>query len=523
MSVVVQLSKDTIRANARKFSVDWAGTTSERGSSQTFWVRWFEVFGLRRENVAIFEEAAERTSTGRTGWVDVFVPGEMAIEQKSAGVSLDRAMQQLVDYLPSLPTAKQPWLLVVSDFEVFRWRNLRTGTSGEFPLADFAANVPLFWWLAEWDAPTIDTSDAEAVNLAASQRLADVHDALIDSGYDPHDAREWVTRILFCLFADDTEVWDPNAFHSLVASCRPDGSDLGRTINEMFEVLDTAPERWSQNLTEEMRAFRHINGDLFGRRLPTAQCNTAIRDAILECCGFNWEGISPAIFGSMFQNVMTPRERRHLGAHYTSERDILRLIRPLFLDDLEGELRAANSIPRLTALHDKLASLRFLDPAMGCGNFLVIAYREIRRIELELLRKTREHGRRRARNQRQQLEVSLDFLCRVNVSQFYGIEIEEFPALIARTALYLMDHKANLDVSNEFAQTYARFPIPAAPSIHVGNALTSVDWNTVLPAGDASFVFGNPPFIGKGERSAEQSAEVAAVMGKAAAATVDYV
>lgn len=518
-----ELSKDAIRNNARKFATDWAGTVSEKGDSQTFWTRWFEIFGLRREHVAVFEETAIRTSTGRRGWVDVFVPGEMAVEQKSADKSLDAAMDQLIDYLPSLPSTSTPWLLVVSDFHVFQWRNLRTGASGVFPIEKLADNVHLFWWLAKWESPVENFDSEEDVNLAASQRLADVHDALIDAGYDPHSAREWVTRILFCLFADDTEVWDPNAFHVLVGhGTRPDGSDLGRTLQELFEILDTDPARWSKNLGEELRGFRYINGDLFGRRLPTASCNTEIRDALLECCAFDWSKISPAIFGSMFQNVMTPRERRHLGAHYTSERDILRTIRPLFLDDIEEDLERATTAPQLDRLHDRLANTTFFDPACGCGNFLVIAYREIRRIETELLRRKRDVGRRTARNKALQLTTSLEFLCRVKVSQFYGIEIEEFPALIARTAMYLIDHIANIDASTEFGEHYVRFPIPAAPHITIGNALT-MDWNTVLPADDATYVFGNPPFVGISLRGVDQTAELRAVWGDDYHGSMDYV
>lgn len=522
-AAVAQLSKDTVRQNARQFSLDWADASSEKSDSQTFWIRWFEVFGLRREHVAVFEESAKRTSTGRRGWVDVFVPGQMAVEHKSLDLSLDAAMGQLIDYLPSLPTTSAPWLLVVSDFRSFQWHNLRTGQTGTFPLADFSSKVHLFWWLAEWESPIESYDTEEDVNLAASQRLADVHDALVDAGYDPHAAREWITRILFCLFADDTEVWDPNAFHILVGkSTRLDGSDLGRTLQEMFEVLNTAPEKLSSNLAEELRAFRHINGDLFGRNLPTASCSTAIRDAILECCAFDWSKISPAIFGSMFQNVMTPRERRHLGAHYTSERDILRVIEPLFLDDLNAELAKAVTAPALSKLHDRISGLTLFDPACGCGNFLVVAYREVRRIETEILKRTRAVGRRAARNRALQLQTSLEFLCRVKVSQFYGLEIEEFPALIARTALYLMDHMANLEVSAEFSEHFVRFPIPASPHITVGNALTT-DWNEILPAERASFVFGNPPFVGISLRDEEQTAELQDVWGDRYHGTLDYV
>jgi hypothetical protein len=222
------------------------------------------------------------------------------------------------------------------------------------------------------------------------------------------------------------------------------------------------------------------------------------RTALLEACRFEWSAISPAIFGSMFQNVMTPAERRELGAHYTTEENILKTIRPLFLDKLEAELDKAKSKRALDALHDRMAGLTFLDPACGCGNFLVIAYRELRRLETELL-----HKRAVATKQTGGQVMDVAQVCKITVGQFYGIEIEEFPARIARTALYLMDHKANLNVSKEFGQYFARFPIPTSPHIVIDNAI-KMDWNDLLPSSQANYVFGNPPFVGMTMMSKDQ-------------------
>jgi hypothetical protein len=219
----------------------------------------------------------------------------------------------------------------------------------------------------------------------------------------------------------------------------------------------------------------------------------------------------------MFQNVMTPAERRHLGAHYTTEENILKTIRPLFLDELEADLDKAKSKQALNGFHDKLASLTFLDPACGCGNFLVIAYRELRRLETELLRK---QAVKEGKDAWQAMGLSL--LCKVTVGQFYGIEIEEFPARIARTALYLMDHKANLDVSKEFGQYFARFPIPTSPHIVIGNALR-MNWEEVLPREKAHYVLGNPPFAGQKTRFADQTDDMKLVWGADFARWLDYV
>jgi len=310
--------------------------------------------------------------------------------------------------------------------------------------------------------------------------------------------QEWLTRILFCLFADDTDIWERRLFEDFIEfRTQEDGSDLGQQIGYIFQLLNTPDELRSPNIAmyHDVAGFTYVGGDIFERRLTIPTCNEEARHALLKACRFNWAKVSPAIFGSLFQNVMAPAERRKLGAHYTTEENILRTIGPLFLDGLQDELARAMTRPALDRLHDKIANLKFLDPACGCGNFLIIAYRELRRLELEILRKQSEVGRAGQRRQTGQRAASLEFLCKVTVDQFYGIEIETFPALIARTALYMMDHLANLEISTEFGETYARFPIESSPHIHVGNALR-IDWNDLLPVEEADYVLGNPPFSG---------------------------
>jgi hypothetical protein len=504
----IEISKQTIRDHAMAFSKKWADATSEAAERQLFWNDFFAIFGVSLRNVGFFEVAAKRLSTQGQGWIDLLVPGRMAVEHKSAGKDLDQAMDQLVDYLDSLQSAAMPRILVACNFQEFYWQDLETHTEGRFALEDLSKNVELFWWLSGHGHHEM-FEDEEEANLVATGYMATLHDAVRASGYDDHSLREWLTRILFCLFADDTEVWDRNAFSNyLFLNTRPDGSDLGQALGYLFQILNTPEDKRANNLDEDLATFTYINGNLFDTVLPIPSCDESTRDALLEACKFNWSAISPAIFGSMFQNVMTPAERRHLGAHYTTEENILKTIRPLFLDDLESELEkikvtsSQQSRQALNAFHEKLARLTFLDPACGCGNFLVIAYRELRRLETELLRK---QAAREGKDAWQAMGLSL--LCKVTVGQFYGIELEEFPARIARTALYLMDHKANLDVSKEFGQYFARFPIPTSPHIANDNALR-LDWNEVLPAEMADYVFGNPPFVGKQQRNAEQQKDM---------------
>lgn len=519
--VTADISKAALRERAVTFAHRWKDARSEQAYSQTFWNEFFGIFGVDIVQVGAFEQVARRATTGRDGRIDLLVSRQMAVEQKSAGKDLDAAMDQLVDYLPSLHRADDPWLLVVCDFRRFRWQNLRDRTSGEFRLEELSSNLDLFWWLAGHAAPHERFETEEDVNLAATELLRELHDQLQKTNYPAADLQEWLTRILFCLFADDTEVWPRAAFQAYLAhNTRLDGSDLGPTLAYLFQILDTPPAERPETLDEDLAQFEYINGDLFDRQLSIPTCTEAARTALLEACTFNWSAISPAIFGSMFQDVMTPIERRQIGAHYTTEANILRTIRPLFLDDLEDELASLDSVPKLNAFHDRLSRLTFFDPACGCGNFLVIAYREIRRLETETLRRIVRKDRKRTEGQR---AMSLELFCKVTVDQFHGIEIEEFPARIARTALYLIDHIANREVSIEFGDPYVRFPIRESPHIHQANAL-AMDWNEVLPADRASYVFGNPPFVGMSHMDVEQRKDNLRVFtGTSGTGRLDYV
>lgn len=519
----IELSKRTLRDRAAAFATKHAGDSSEMAERQIFWNDLFGVFGREVKEVGRFERAVRRLSTGRNGWIDLLVPGDMAVEHKSLGENLDDAMTQLFDYLDDLQPAAAPWLVVACDFQTFFWQDLRAGTEGRFTLAELPDHIELFWWLAGHGASSV-FEDEEEANLVATGYMATLHDSVLASGYDPHALREWLTRILFCLFADDTAVWDKDAFKNhIFLNTRADGSDLGPVLAYLFQILNTPPEELPPRLDEDLAAFTYINGDLFATTLPIPSCDEATRNALLAACKFDWSAISPAIFGSMFMNVMTPAERRQLGAHYTSEENILKTIRPLFVDALDAELASirvtssAQSRAALTAFHDKLASLTFLDPACGCGNFLVIAYREIRRLEAAVLRALRTQG---VSTVTPAMDVA-HFL-KVTVDQFYGIEIEEFPARIARTALYLMDHKANREFSAEFGEYFARFPIPTSPHIRVGNAIR-FDWGELIPAERVDYVFGNPPFVGRQHRSAEQTEDQQLALGEDFNGYLDYV
>ena len=365
--------------------------------------------------------------------------------------------------------------------------------------------------------------DQDPVNIEASELIARLHDALKASGYDGHDLELFLVRIVFCLFADDTGIFEPRDIFLQFIEERTsdDGADLGPWLARLFQVLNTPIERRQMALDEDLSRFPHVNGELFAETLRIPDFNAAMRQALLDASRFDWTAISPAIFGALFQAVMEPSDRRAQGAHYTTEKNILKVIEPLFLDDLRAEFqklqgrRDGRSMADLRKFRDRLGTLRLFDPACGCGNFLIIAYRELRSLEIEVLQEMA------SRTDATQLKLEVQSV--VDVDQFYGIEIGEFPARIAATALWMMDHIMNNRLSLEFGKTYARIPIEKSPHIHHGDAL-EIDWGEVLPPNECSYVFGNPPFGGAKFQSAGQRSQVrriAALGGSGG--TLDYV
>lgn len=496
------------RDRARAFAARWAGETDERREKDTFWNELLDVFGVQRRQVARFEALAQRYSTGGRGFIDLFWPGRLLAEHKTAGRSLDEAMRQAQDYLPGMDPEDVPKVLVACDFREFLVRDLDTGADERFPIASLPDRLELFGLLDGRDRRRYD-SDEDA-NLEATARLARFHDALKTAGYPDHERRVLLTRVLFCLFADDAGIFPMGLFEDFLRlRTRQDGSDLGPQLAWLFQVLDTDPRARPASLPEDLRDFTYVNGGIFAERIGISACDAEMRSALIRCSEFNWQTISPAIFGSMFQNVMTPVERRNLGAHYTTEQNILRTIRPLFLDALEADLARADTRPRLRAFRDRLASLTFFDPACGCGNFLVIAYRELRRLETECLVRLRDLEARtgqRAAPGSGQLSVDVTIDSKVGVGQFHGIEVEEFPCRIAETAMHLADHLANQDLSAALGHYYARFPITDTAVIRNGNAI-AVDWSDVLAPDACDYLLGNPPFVGMAWMSPQQQTD----------------
>ncbi len=494
------ISWNEIRKRAIQFAHDWKDAGRENAESHLFWNGFFKVFGVKVREVALFEKAVNKLDKKRKGRIDLFWPGKLIVEQKSKGKSLDLALDQAVDYGLALPSAERPRFIIVSDFARMRLHALDFDEVIEFDLKDLPDHVDHFGFIAGYRTQPLLPEDP--VNIEAAEKMGKLHDALKASGYDGHPLEVLLVRILFLLFAEDTRVFeDIRGFEEWVNQrTSPDGSDLGSKLAEAFQVLNTPDEKRSIHLDEMLARFPYVNGLLFEEALPVAQFSKKMRKLLLDACEMDWSAISPSIFGAMFQSIMDKKKRRNLGAHYTSEENILKTIGPLFLDDLWSEFdKAKRSKPRLKKLHKKLRRLKFLDPACGCGNFLVVAYRELRLLELEILRQLKID---------KQFVLDVDDLIQLNVDQFYGIEIEEFPARIAEVALWLTDHQMNMKVGQEFGSYFVRVPLRASPSILISNALRQ-DWSVCFGDDVAfDFIFGNPPFAGHKDRTHEQTQDL---------------
>ncbi len=488
-----------MRARAVTFAARWKDETSERGQSQSFWTEFLEIYGVDRKRVAAFEQFAKRTSTGNYGFIDLYWPGVLIAEQKSAGKDLKEAEQQALDYLTEIKQSDFPGLVITSDFARIRILDLESKNPQpvEIKTADLGKEYERFLFIAGYARQTFE-QEIEA-NVEASELMGQLYDAAEAAGYKDHEANVLLTRLLFLMFGDDTAMWARGLFYSFVHDrTSDDASDLGAQLAMLFQVLNTPEEERPKNLDQTLVDFPYINGGLFSENLRIAAFTPDMRHALIKAMRFGWGGISPAVFGSLFQSVKSKELRRELGEHYTPEKTIMKVIGPLFLDDLKERLAGAKGSPqKLRNFRKELGTYNFLDPACGCGNFLIVAYREMRRLELEILKQLRDL--------REDNQLSLDptLGLQVTVDQFSGIEIEEWPAKVAETAMFLVDHQMNLELAEEFGQTPDRLPIKKMLMVHVGNALR-VEWDRICPIGDRTVILGNPPFLGMSLLSAEQ-------------------
>lgn len=525
---MAELTITEVRKRLQKFAVEHAGDTDEKQHAQQFWRDLYACFGLSKSSAAMFEARVVKLG-GKRGYIDSFIPSLLLVEQKSAGKDLDEAYKQAQEYFHAITNEfERPRYIVVCDFARFRLYNLDESAKDylECTLEDLHKRADWFKFLLDGKKVAVIAEELP-INRKAAEQIAKLHEALLEANYKGRDLEVFLTRLLFCLFADDTGIFgDDGIFRRLVEGTKDDGSDTGSTIAMLFEVLNTSKNERQSNLDDVYKAFEYVNGSLFAERIKTPYFDSELRKILVSCAVLDWSGISPAIFGAMFQGVLEDSDtdtahrkesRRELGAHYTSERNILKLIKPLFLDGLRDEFeKAKGSKTKLKVLYDKLATLKFIDPACGCGNFLVIAYRELRRVEIDVIAELFFKGEQGGL-------LDIKTLSNVNLEQFYGIEIDDAAAHIARVAMYITDHQLNLEAAQRFGEARATVPLISTPHIHKGNALRT-DWNDVLAANECSYVLGNPPFIGKTWQTIEQKDDVEFIFnGVKNAGLLDYV
>ena len=509
------ISGAQLRRSTARFARDWKDEPgSEKQQAQSFVRDLLAAYGVTETKAAQYEKRAKRTSTGRQGYIDALIPGVCVIEMKSAGENLVSAERQALDYLDDLSDAEDVRYVITSDFKTFRVLDLfapEDDATTTFSLAELPANYDTLGFLAGHKQRSFGTREQERASVKAARVMASLYEELEASGYPDHDASIFLVRILFCLYADDADVWDErDLFQQFIeAQTREDGSDLGAQLAWLFQVLNQ--DKRMSNLPAAVAQFPYVNGGVFGETIQTPVLTAKMRTKLLDACGFNWAAISPAIFGSLFQAVKNKAARRELGEHYTTETNILKTINPLFMDELRDKFIKAKDRPgELKKLRAELAAIRVLDPACGCGNFLIVAYRELRKLDLDILVRLRDLGALKGDSGAM---FFTDDLVPVSLDHVAGIELEEWPARIAATALHLVHHQANLAMEQQLGAAPDPLPLNKVESIHDGNALR-LDWRDVMPPSPGVRIVGNPPFIGARRKDAEQKEDLALAWGK---------
>lgn len=518
------LSLNEIRTRAAQFVIDWRDAKGdEKQEDQTFIRELLQVFGVSATRAAFYQKRVQRSSTGNQGYIDALIPGLVLIEMKSTGKNLGLAEIQALDYIQHLEEAEVPRYVLTSDFKRFRLLDLH-GQKGkdtaEFPLEILPKNIETLGFLAGYETRAFGNRAQEEASIKAAKIMGGLYEALEGSGYGDHEASIFLVRTLFALYADDAGVWQKDLFTEFLRTrTSDDGTDLGPQLTMLFQTMNHPLDRRLKNLDELLARFPYVNGGIFAEALPIPAFDYRMRKELLKACEFNWSAISPAVFGSLFQAVKSAEARRELGEHYTTEKNILKTIEPLFLDELKAKFAlAVNEVTKLRDLRQGLASIRVMDPACGCGNFLVVAYRELRRLELDILVRLQELGDKSALPslffQESDLAVQLDHMV--------GIEIEEWPARIAQTAMVLAQHQANMELQSALGKAPSILPLQSNVLVHLGNSLR-MDWQEILTPSSDVLIIGNPPFAGQKEKTASQREDLKNAWGELYDGYLDFV
>ena len=509
------------RSAAAAFADKWKSYTDEKQHARGFWSDFFRALcGVDDEEIAgiEYEKRVKSTISGNQEYIDIYWKNVALIEHKSAGENLDKAELQARGYWLSLPPGYRPKTIIISNFLNFRLIDVALNRTHEFPLSKLPENIHRFEAIISGNRTRISEEEI-TVDQVAAKLMANLYLELEDHGFEGHETSIFLIRILFLLFGDDTGMWAKNTFLKLVMGTKEDGSDVGSKLDTLFEILNTPEEKRPKALGEEFIPFPYVNGGIFAEKISVIDFNKKMRVAFVEVANYDWTTINPTIFGSLFQLIKNKEARRELGEHYTSEENINKIVYPLFLDELQERLASAwDNKKDLKKLRQDLAKIKIFDPACGCGNFLVVSYRHLRQLELELIVRL---NNLEGKQDTLQLDGSMGLS--ISLNQFYGIEIEEWPAQVARMALFLTDHQENLRLERITGATPNRFPIKDYANIQNANAL-EIAWNEFLVLDEQTYILGNPPFVGTRLQSQQQKSNQADIWkGFKGGVLVDFV
>lgn len=531
------------RNAAREFAAQWAGRGYEKGESQVFWIQLLsQVYGI--ENVANFIEFEDQVMLDSTSFIDGYIPStKVLIEQKSLGKDLRKPIkqsdgtlltpfQQAKRYVIGLPLSRHPRWVVVSNFREFLVYDMEQPNSE--PEQILLENLEKEYYRLQFlvDVKSEHLSREMEVSMQAGEIIGEIYDALLKQygDSDPGTLRQLnilCVRLVFCLYAEDAGIFSRDQFHDYLVKHDPEMMRIA--LLQLFEVLNTPIEQRSKFLRDELKAFPYTNGGLFAEYVDIPQFTPELCELLLQRASldFDWSEISPTIFGAVFESTLNPETRRSGGMHYTSIENIHKVIDPLFLDDLKREFAEIKEEKvertrqrRLAAFQDKLASITFFDPACGSGNFLTETYLSLRRLENEVVA-AKTYG-----------QSFLGFEeanpIKVNINQFYGIEINDFAVTVATTALWISESQMLAETERIIKHDIDFLPLKTYDNIHEGNALR-IDWETVVPKDEMNYIIGNPPFIGYSNQNKSQKEDILSVFvdknGKPfkTAGKIDYV
>ena len=504
---------------AEEFARKWRSAENEIQYYQSFWEDFFRhLCGVEDTKISgiEFQYPVKSASSGHQNWIDVYWKNVAIIEHKSKGEDLDKAELQARGYLRSLAPGYRPRTLIISDFANFRIIDVKLNRTHEFKLVDLPENIHRFEHIISGSRPHA-LEEEITVDQEAAKLMANLYLELESNGYEGHETSVFLVRLLFLLFGDDTKMWEHNIFKKILLETNENGSDVGPILAKLFQTLNTP--QGERPIEDKFAVFPYINGGIFSETISEIKFSKKMRVALIDAANYDWATINPTIFGALFQLIKSKEERADLGEHYTSEENINKVIYPLFLDDLQEQLTEAwDSKKKLRDLRSSLSKIKLLDPACGCGNFLVVAYRHLRQMELEITVRLQELDGKDS-------DIGLDgtFGLAVGLHQLYGIEILEWPSQVARIALFLTDHQENLKLERITGSSHVHFPLSKSASIICTNALTT-SWESLLEIDSHTYILGNPPFIGYSNQTQEQKRHQMSLFGEnSGAGILDYV